>query len=899
MGTGSLFIWVIGLSLLGITFWIWTLLGTLQRRFSAEQAALAATEQVFERFDAQTDPDEVLRAAKDSPGLAATLVEGAYRTRELPNASMEPLLSPLVEETTSWLTPLRGSSNLLMLLGLIATLVGLTLTISSLRLDGVDAETLSGALPEALSHMGTAFVGSLAGVFGAVVLNWKVTACVRQQQQLVRQVASFAFTVVAPIMIRPRMDAQVEQLTRAITDSSEMYKQVRQGIDESTDKFGELLERAGTIIAGQLTQLQESAKEVYGTLEKVSGDVKTSADALQDSSRDLNIYHGELRNAHTELEKMFKRSQDDLDRRSDELLSRMNEMQAEYGQSAQHILGGVLTAVTRLDGVHDQIGKATERFEQGGEQIVGSVGSAFSNLHGMLDATLSEHKREMTTVSDKLNAFTQSLTQIVDVNRDLQRISEGVQLAENQRAAAVVTAMETTQKSVSGSVQNLVQGMLDQHTSFRDATSHLSERVGLEIGRVTETLLAQPEQFTALLYAHREQTEELQISLAEAFQHAIEALGSQVREQPNVIRALLADAAAAQRQAAAEQGLETHKQLGELGAHTRELLQQTVAEQGEQLRSLVSDQQAGVKSQLGELGELFSSSSGRFESLLHEQQTLQMTSHQKLQDYVGALASDLANQPRHFEALLGEQNTTNTQLADLLAQQAQQAQESLERQTSAQVQLLQDLSRQLEPLTVALGAQPQQFEALLKTQSAAAAQVGETAAQHLVSVRELLAQQVSQAGESLERQTSAQLQLLQDLSRQLEPLTAALGAHPQQFETLLKTQNAVSAQVSETAAQQLVAVQALLTRQVEQVQHLLDQSSLQVAAHLASRLEQVFGAHQSALEQLQLPSLTPVVSGLQRVEDQLGQGVLRLEQTFNRHLTAGPPRPEPQESGAV
>lgn len=658
----------------------------VDRRFRQEKSVLGDLQPAFRGFTAATDPDEVRRAAQGRVGLATQLVEGAYDIRELPNASMEPLIGAVVEETSSWLTPLRSTPNLLMLIGLVVTLLGLTLTVSNLQVmnsDGeVTADTLTRVLPTALSHMGTAFVGSLAGVFWSAVLNVRLAGAVRSQQEYLKDLALFAHTRVAPVLVRPRFDEQVEQLTKAITASSAMYREVRAGIDESTGKFSALLDRAGGIIESQLKQLQDSAQEVYGTLVTVSGDVTAGARALQESSRDLNAYHGELKNAHTELEGMFRRSQDDLDRRAGALLEKMQDMQTDYGVSTQQVMGGVMKSVERLDDLHARIGLAAQRFEEGGTQVTGAVHAAFTGLHGMLDATLTDHAREMATVGEKLGAFTTTFADVVDINRDLRRISERVQAAEDARAAAVQQAMDATGQSVNASVQLLAQHLADQGTGFRTATEHLGGTLDARLSEVTGILAAQPEQFGVLMDAHRAQVEDLQVSLADAFMQATESLSTLVREQPLVTQTITEAAAAAQLQALREQAATQGATYQALLEQTRAALELAMNRQGE---AGVSQQRA-LHEQLLQLNATLERQSGLYRDLMRAQDATS-----------GQLGEAMGRQIETLQRMLDRQQE---QGAALLAAQASSPLEALIREvlTALRSQAAADESGSLKDL---------------------------------------------------------------------------------------------------------------------------------------------------------------------------------------------------------
>lgn len=702
------------------TLFLWTLwdIYRLSKKFQQQEQALTALKTKLGTLTSDAPPESVFAVVRNEPSLAAKLVKVAYHNRELPNASMDPLLAPMVEETSSWLTPLRTRPNLMMLAGLVVTLLGLTRSLANLGLDSTEmtVEKLSASLPKVLDSMGGAFVGSLGGVILAIVTGWLLSSMVQRQQYYLGGLADFAHTTVAPLLIRPRFDEQVERLTKAIDASSHMYDKVREGITESTAQFAKLLDSAGTLVADQLKELRSSAEQVYGSLAQVSTNVQASAEALQGSSRDLQGYHNDLKHAHTELERMFKRSQEDLDRRSQELLDQMNDMQRAYGLSAQEVMGRIQSTAERLDLVHHGLQNTAERIDHNTERVTIGVDGAFKSLHGLLDTTLSAHQREMNDVSTKLSGFTSTLTQVIDVNRDLQRISEQVQKAEDERAAAVITAMAETSMSVSSTVQVLSERMGEQQQAFTAATNQLAERVGQEIVSVAQAVQAQPDQFTAMLGALREGLQETLLGLAEALHQETASLGSTLAQQGTTFERLILDMSSAQRQALADQAVAAAAQL--------EAVQRVIAEQGPAFASATATQSEGLQSALQPLQvlpDLITAAQGQLDTLraaLHDQgaqvaalldtqRAAQQDVHAALRSEIQSLGAVVGAQPQQFRELLnvhvaelGEQRRQWTDHLNAQPQQLIQAlQEPLERSHAAVQHLLEPLEAVRQGLT--------------------------------------------------------------------------------------------------------------------------------------------------------------------------------------------------------
>lgn len=502
---------------------------------------LAAIGQLKERIESKgklegqgfTDADKAFsKANKDR--YAHRLALSAHEGRALPSTSIDALLQPLAEDLSSKLTPWRTLPNLMMLSGLIVTLVGLTLTLLTLPLDNATAETLTSALPSALQQMGGAFVGSALGIFLAIVSGFFLSGVTRAQQNLLVQLAQIGHRQIAPLVLLPRIEQQVENLQRAIQESRVFFQDLSQQMKDVSTTFSTQLKDGGDMMRSSLELLSKSSEKIQASLERtthemtvavqqVSGSAQTFGDKMVEGSKYLTAMHSELRNAHTALESVFTRSQEGLDRRAEQHLVQLSEMQAGFGRSASEIMTHIMANSEKLEQVHAQMGSTDRSFSSAGERIASEVRSTFLGLHEMLEQTLGSHQREMGKVEDSLKTVEREMSRSSEQNARLEKVGDEVRQLEEDRVRAFVQALgqlsTVFDRQLSTLRQSLSADLEKAHVTF---LSQLEARHGVDVQQAEFQKTAFMAELGSLRTAMTQDTQQLIGKLAQFQRHNLE-----------------------------------------------------------------------------------------------------------------------------------------------------------------------------------------------------------------------------------------------------------------------------------------------------------------------------------------------------------------------------------------
>lgn len=440
------------LVLLGLSIWYLVQILQVNARLDQERKTaedLGKALNRYSRFEGQgLSSAEAMEVAKDK-ALIHKLAKMAERQRSLSTAEIDTMLTPLAEEVQSWLTPLRSAPNLLMLGGLVITLIGLGQTIGNLPVKEANVELLTAALPEALSEMKGAFYGSMFGVGCALVLGFMLSYTLRKSQHLLTALSDVGHAYLAPLILLPRIEKQVEILQNAITETRDFFKDLTQQMHKVTQDFGKEIGEAGKVMKDSLTELKSSAKDVHDQLKQVSENVIVAANELARGTQEFRGLHTELQNAHTSLENMFVRSQSDLDRRAAEHLKELQEMQKNFGSSTQSILVQLIGTSNQLENLSANMDRTRQQLETSSEKVAGKVQGSFEGLHDMLHGTLSAHDTEITRVSQHLQAMTSRIEDLSKSSLDVLHLSADMQAQERHRHDELLKALGTQNQSLS------------------------------------------------------------------------------------------------------------------------------------------------------------------------------------------------------------------------------------------------------------------------------------------------------------------------------------------------------------------------------------------------------------------------------------------------------------------
>ncbi|WP_157442502.1 hypothetical protein [Deinococcus misasensis] len=361
------------------------------------------------------------------------------------------MLTPLAEEVHASFSPLKSAPNMLMLGGLVVTLWGLAHTIGNLPFqdDTLDIQRLTDALPKALAEMKGAFYGSLIGVGWAVVLGLFVAETQRRSQKLLAKIADVGHMYLAPIILKPKAEKQVEELRDAIKKTQDFFEDLRDKFKEVTDIFGQEIKNAGLVMHKTLESLEESTEAIKSTLEEASGKVAEGAKDLADSTQTLRNLHFDMRSAYTSLEKMFQTGREDLEDMSKKQIAALLQVQNRFSDGAQNILSQLMQNSATMTSFSEKMDQNREATFQSGNQISQSVSTSFDHLHDRLEGTLKTYTHEVDELGVRMQAMTSRIEDLSKSSLDVLRLSADMQAQERLRHDELLKALSAQNQSLS------------------------------------------------------------------------------------------------------------------------------------------------------------------------------------------------------------------------------------------------------------------------------------------------------------------------------------------------------------------------------------------------------------------------------------------------------------------
>lgn len=389
--------------------------------------------------------------ARTRPELVYRLARTAQQQRYLSAADIDTMLTPLAEEVHASFSPLKSAPNMLMLGGLVVTLWGLAHTIGNLPFqdDTLDIQRLTDALPKALAEMKGAFYGSLIGVGWAVVLGLFVAETQRRSQKLLAKIADVGHMYLAPIILKPRAERQIEELRDAIKKTQDFFEDLRTNLKEVTVTFGQEIKKAGKAMTETLDRLKESTETIEVTLISASEKVAGGAEDLANSTRELQGLHGDLRNAYSSLESMFDRGRKDLEDMSNKQMDALHKVQNTFSTQAQIIVGQLLDSSQTMSGFVQKLDENRDAVYQAGSKISQSVSTSFDQLHDRLEGTLKTYTHEVDELGVRMQAMTSRIEDLSKSSLDVLHFSTDMQAQERLRHDELLKALGTQNQSLS------------------------------------------------------------------------------------------------------------------------------------------------------------------------------------------------------------------------------------------------------------------------------------------------------------------------------------------------------------------------------------------------------------------------------------------------------------------
>lgn len=409
-----------------------------------------------------------LGAYKDT--LAGRLLRSMIGQRGLAFARPSDSLDPILDGVSRILAPARTLPNLLLLLGLIGTVVGLALTLVSLgpqiqkAITAGQPQAVAQSLGVTLGEMSGAFAGTLWGVLSAFVLQGINAWTGVQSEKLSGELDELALHY-APTIYPGSTEQQVTSLQEILQNSRQFLGDTQQQISTMSKEFASVLERAGGTIEKSLSTLETTTQQISSAMLEASGNVAQSSDKLNTAVKAIQGHREDFRNIYSQFNEMFERSMSALKTHSDGELQAIRDMQAEFGKTGAEIVKEIFGTSERFNQLSADIAQAESNYLGSAQAISNTIGEGFKRLNDQIGETLGRYTTEVGAVSSQLDglgkeiqdaqAASRALTQMLKAKDDAERTRMKDQHQHDQLMLVANSRLTTSLEQLAPAVAEL------------------------------------------------------------------------------------------------------------------------------------------------------------------------------------------------------------------------------------------------------------------------------------------------------------------------------------------------------------------------------------------------------------------------------------------------------------
>ena len=355
-------IWTLGLR----SLWILAVNRTWLLR---EQKAL---ETVRDRF-VTLQKEAIAQKQEVAPSLAVAIKEADARDsllnrmatvlwdqRAMKMPDLEGILVGVEEEADQHWAFARIVPNLVLLLGLLGTIVGLSQIVHDIGpaiRDAANAANSStggapaGALQELskpVALLGGAFACTLHGIIWAVIIAWYAHYIESRQTILLNSLRNFLLRDLARHFLPESLEHQIRSLSNSLERTLGSLRDTLSSnvlsLQSSITQSVELMKGVTTGINTAAAALDKATQHATKKMEEVTTTVSRSADQLAASINATEKLQHRVHETYTSLMQQHEASQDSFKRRADEIIAVLNQQRTDFNTNTGAILASLLAA---------------------------------------------------------------------------------------------------------------------------------------------------------------------------------------------------------------------------------------------------------------------------------------------------------------------------------------------------------------------------------------------------------------------------------------------------------------------------------------------------------------------------------------------------------------------------
>lgn len=421
--------WVVVLVIVGLFTYGCFLRRQIRHYFQSERSEIRKCREHFEQIDdgesSAVQFDAITRVLWfDS--LTKRAVHWLWKVRRQPNPDVNAIINALNRSFEYRTHTLRALPNILLLLGLFGTVIGIGGSIASLvpqiqqALFSTNPQELTTNLADTLQQMLTAFATTLAGIVTSLIIGNVARGAQKDQAKFQAEMHDFILAFVVPKFFPASLEVQLDDMRIVIGESHKYIDKVTSLMDKTSERFNTVFNKASETMTDNISQLASVSGALESSLSQLSNQVENSVTSLDQgaqeikaSTLELQRYHDDMRSAYLRLGELFTESREHTGKQIHDQLNKIDEVSQQYTTVTQHIIERVDIVAERLFATSASFDKAGEHYLRATNDSYLKIESGFDDIKNELKTMLSGHRGGLQEVSGALSTYSGQMSQLV------------------------------------------------------------------------------------------------------------------------------------------------------------------------------------------------------------------------------------------------------------------------------------------------------------------------------------------------------------------------------------------------------------------------------------------------------------------------------------------------------
>ncbi len=367
----------------------------------------------------------------------------------------------------------RAAPNILLLIGLLTTIVGLAGAVSRLgpslvtALSSGELSLMKQQLADAFSHLGAAFSGTLWGILLALHLT---SAYAKRREDVLRRLQAVDTSLLPRLkyMMPPNPGAYLQQLSdvagqinNVVSDLKTIIDKFGPTMNEASNRFKQALDDSGQVIEKSLVTLKEEAATIEKTLHDAANTLTVAVKAVTEVTAAISTAVTNLGHAHKELLKAVDSQFTMWHNHLEIVLGKTNTLQDTFEKKSLEILDKFTTLNDKISVSLLEMKKLEELFESAKLELVSLLKKHYGDAADKLTTAVDSGMKNITEIKTAFESLVQgSLDQIASIQETFNNlVSEMAKIVSEIGSAS--SSVETAMGRVSEGSRNLDEILIE------------------------------------------------------------------------------------------------------------------------------------------------------------------------------------------------------------------------------------------------------------------------------------------------------------------------------------------------------------------------------------------------------------------------------------------------------